>query len=563
LYDPIAARFNLDSGEIPIGKPLANVQAYILDPYLQPVPIGLPGELYIGGPGLARGYLNLPEQTASRFVPHPFSTDPTARLYKTGDTVRYLSDGTIEFVGRSDFQVKIRGFRIELGEIETVMEQHPALQQAIVIAHETTPGNKILVAYMLLRQPITTDELRQFLAQKLPDYMLPTLFVPLERLPLTANGKVDRRALPLPDITPPTVTATAPPQDDLEAQLIGLWQQVLGIPSLGINDNFFELGGHSLLAARLTDAVEQRFQKTLPATALFRAPTIAEFAPLLRDDTALVQLPWSAIVIQPGNPAVQPILFCIHVLGENCSFFRPLATHLGADYPVYGLAAHMMDKSKAPPNRVEAIAEFYIREMRTIQPEGPYHLTGLSFGGTVAFEMARQLVAQGQQVDLLALLDTFGPNLKESLLNADRIAQHLNYLMKTGPVYMLAKLQIRLESTKKKLLMQYAKLNQRLRRSLPYDLEALIVLQENLQASEAYVTKFYPGKVILFRAIENAIYSQAYLAAGLGWRDWVGELEIQDTPGTHMTMVEVPHVAVLATAFQNCLKPSAHLAEDG
>ncbi len=557
LYDPVAAGFDPDQGEIPIGKAIANLQTYLLDPHLQAVPIGLPGELYIGGAGLARGYVNLPNQTASRFVPHPFSTDPTARLYKTGDTVRYLPDGTMEFVGRNDFQVKIRGFRIELGEIETVLEQHPTVQQAVVIAHEITPSNKILIAYILGKAKRShpesqSPELRQFLVTQLPNYMIPSTFVMMDSFPLTPNGKVDRRALPIPGAAPAAVPPLRP-RDGLEAELMDLWEAVLGIPVIGVRDNFFELGGHSLLAARLVDAIEQKFQKTLPPTAIFQAPTITQLADLVRQETWTGLSP-STLVIQPGDPTQQPILFCIHVLGENCSFFRPLATHLGAEQPVYGLAAQMLDREKAPANNVEAIAAFYIQEMRSIQPQGPYYLAGLSFGGTVVFEMAQQLMAQGQTVALLALLDTFGPNLRASTSLTERIAIQCQHLLKMGPAHLLKRFKKRLEDTKNQLLVKYGQVNQRLGRSLPYDIQFLMVIQENDQASDAYVHQPYSGTMTLFRATELAFYSQAYLAADLGWRNLVrGGLERIDVPGSHMTMVEEPHVQVLAAQFKACI----------
>ncbi|MBZ5554817.1 MAG: amino acid adenylation domain-containing protein [Acidobacteriia bacterium] len=269
--DPIA-------DTVPIGRPISNTQVYLLDPHFQPVPIGVPGELCIGGDGLARGYLNQPELTAEKFVPNPFSSEPGARLYRTGDLVRYRRNGTIEFLGRGDLQVKIRGFRIELGEIETVLRQHDGVADAVVVAREEKAGGKRLIAYIVAKgrtQP-GFDELRQFLKAKLPDYMVPSLFVPLEAFPLTPNGKVDRRALPEPE--GPNLVAGQEfiaPRNPAEEMLAGLWAEVLDLERVGIHDNFFDLGGHSLLATRVISRIRELMQVELPLQRLFEFPTIA------------------------------------------------------------------------------------------------------------------------------------------------------------------------------------------------------------------------------------------------------------------------------------------------
>jgi amino acid adenylation domain-containing protein len=301
--------------ELPIGRPISNLQTYILDRYQQPVPLGVPGELHIGGDGLARGYLNRPDLTDEKFIPNPFSNEPGSRLYKTGDLVRYLPDGNIEFVGRIDNQVKIRGFRIELGEIEAVLRQNPAVQDAVVIDQEYDLNDKRLVAYVVpsQEQVLPTSELRGYLKQKLPDHMVPSAFVWLEALPLTPNGKVDRRALPMPDRTRSLEETFAPPLTPFEEELAGIWSEVLRLDSVGIHDNFFELGGHSLLAVRVLAQIEKTFGKNLPLATLFQSPTIEQLANILR------QKGWSApceslVVIQPGG-SKRPLFF-IHVLGE-------------------------------------------------------------------------------------------------------------------------------------------------------------------------------------------------------------------------------------------------------
>jgi amino acid adenylation domain-containing protein len=273
------------SGSVPIGRPIANTQIYVLDPHLQPVPVGVPGELYIGGHGLARGYLNRPELTAERFLPHPFSREPGVRLYRMGDLVRYRPDGNLEFLGRIDDQVKIRGFRIELGEIAAVLRQHPAVREAVVLAREETPGDLRLVAYVVpTREPAPTmRELRPFLKAKLPESMLPSAFVMLEALPLTPNGKVDRHALPQPAGGRPELERSfVAPHDAFERELTDIWQDLLGVTPIGVQDDFFELGGHSLLAVRLFAHIETRMGIRLPLVTLFERPTIAHLVHGLR-----------------------------------------------------------------------------------------------------------------------------------------------------------------------------------------------------------------------------------------------------------------------------------------
>ncbi len=281
-YSTFAAIAKGASTPPPIGRPIANTQAYILNHNLESVPIGVPGELYLGGAGLARGYLNRPDLTQERFIPNPFSDDPQARLYKTGDLVRYLADGNIEYLGRIDNQVKIRGFRIELGEIEAVLSQYPAIAQTVVIAREDVPGTKRLVAYLVcdleetLQTP-TVNDLRQFLKEKLPEYMLPSAFVFLEALPLTPNGKIDRRALPAPDLTQQLEESFVAPRTEVEQKLAKIWAEVLGVEQVGIRDNFFELGGDSILSLQIIARANQAGLQLTPKQ-LFSNQTIAELA---------------------------------------------------------------------------------------------------------------------------------------------------------------------------------------------------------------------------------------------------------------------------------------------
>jgi len=400
---------------ISIGRPIANTQMYVLDSERHLVPVGVSGELYIGGAGLACGYLGRPELTAERFVRHPFAHEAETRLYRTGDLARYRADGRLEILGRLDYQVKVRGFRIELGEIEATLEHHPAVRQALVMVREDTPGDQRLVAYVIpeaLSTP-TAHELLQALAQHLPAYMLPSAVVFLETLPLTLNGKVDRRALPAPaeaglaSNPPPGV-----PVLTIHYQLLQIWQELLATEEVGIQSNFFHLGGHSLLAARLINRIEQVFHRQLPLAALFASPTIEQLATLLlQEETETLHDLGSAedrarapvVTVQTGL-TYRPF-FYLHGNWDGPSFYCfDLARQLGFAQPFYVLEPYRFaDLPEAPT--CQTIAAAHIAALRAIQPHGPYLLGGFCNGGVIAFEMAQQLHAQGETVELLAIIE--------------------------------------------------------------------------------------------------------------------------------------------------------------
>jgi acyl-coenzyme A synthetase/AMP-(fatty) acid ligase/acyl carrier protein len=270
------------NGVVPLGRPIANTELYVLDSNQQPVPVGMAGELYIGGQGVTRGYLNRPELTQSRFIPHPFSGDSNARLYRTGDLVRYRKNGNLDFLGRIDFQVKIRGHRIELGEIETILSRQVAVQEAVIIVREDIPGDKRLVAYIRPQpgQQPSHITMREYLLSHVPEYMVPSNFVVLETFPLTPNHKVDRKALPAHKLAPVTgdTVSTMIPQNHVEQTLIEMWQKVLQISTVGTQDNFFDLGGNSLVAVRLIGEIRSIFNVDLPLITLFQSPTIIEIS---------------------------------------------------------------------------------------------------------------------------------------------------------------------------------------------------------------------------------------------------------------------------------------------
>ncbi len=418
-------------GKVPIGRPIANTQLYILDSYLQPVPIGVAGELHIGGVGVARGYLNRPELTAERFIRNPFlgggaeeqrsggeinesftpaplhPYTPPSLLYKTGDLAKYLLNGNIEYLQRLDHQVKIRGFRIELGEIENVLTQHPDIKESAVIARQEPSGSQQLVAYLVSSTKPNLNNLRNFLKQKLPEYMIPAAFVVLDSLPLTPNGKLNRRALPAPDKNSFVASKYIPPRDRTEAKLVQIWSELLNINPVGIKDNFFELGGHSLLAINLMAKIRQQFDRNLPLTTLFSSPTIAELAQVIQSNEEYSYSP--LVPLQPkGNKSP---FFCIHPAGGHVLCYASLSRYLGNDRPFYGLQARGFYAGDEPLDRVEDMASLYVKTIREFQPEGPYQVGGWSFGGVVAYEVAQQLHRQGQKVSLLAILDSYVPIL--------------------------------------------------------------------------------------------------------------------------------------------------------
>ena len=409
-------------GKISLGRPIANTQYYVLDRYLNPVPVGVTGELHIAGAGLARGYLNRPELVSEKFIVNPFGKYPMGRLYKTGDWVRYLPGGEIEFLGRIDEQIKIRGYRIELGEIEAILGQHAGIQQAVVLARENAPGDRRLVAYVVATpgSALSANDLRTFLLQNLPEYMVPSLFVSLESLPLTANGKLDRKALPTPDQTRRELNETiAPPRTPLEAILASIWSEVLKLDKVGIHDNFFHLGGHSLLAIQVITRIRNSFSIDLPVRTLFEAPTIAQLVARLEHSSKPMNSNRKAtnshLIQLCRGPKEKPI-FCFPyrcgVQGEYTHFLR-LAKYM-VEYSFYGLQAKAADSRTPLQASVEELATNYVREIEDFDSAGPYYLLGDCAGAPEAYETARQLWMRGKKVGLLMMLDARGPYLPAS-----------------------------------------------------------------------------------------------------------------------------------------------------
>jgi len=423
MYGPtectVDATIGVVGGQLPnIGRPIANVRIYLLDKNRQPVPLGAIGEIYIGGAGVARGYLDRPELTADRFLIDGFTSHPNSRIYKTGDLGRYRSDGAIEYLGRNDKQVKIRGFRIELGEIEARLQDHPAVSHAVVLAREDEPGEKRLVAYVVptrvdMEHPDANDgsqsgapvaELRRHLEAFLPEYMVPAAFVHLSELPLTPNGKLDWAALPIPEKDAYSWRTYEAPQGNVERELALLWQDLLGIDHVGRHDNFFEMGGHSLLAVQLVVKVRQKLGVNITVRDLFLSPSLKELSGIIGTGASDMKSN-NLVPIRPQG--TEHPLFLVHPGGGGIEYVRQLAPALPLNLPVYALEARGLAPGEEPLKTIREMAELYVRLIREVQPQGPYRIAGWSAGGTISYEMAQQLTDSGEEVQFVGLFDTY------------------------------------------------------------------------------------------------------------------------------------------------------------
>ncbi|HYG61231.1 MAG TPA: amino acid adenylation domain-containing protein, partial [Thermoanaerobaculia bacterium] len=531
------------SGAPGIGRPITATRAYILAPGLAPVPVGAAGELCLGGAGLTRGYLCRPDLTAERFVPDPFDGSG-GRLYRTGDFVRWLPDGTLEFLGRLDHQVKVRGFRIELGEIEAALATLAGVREAVVVAREDAPGDRRLVAYVTGdAAKLAADELRQSLRERLPDYMVPTAFVILPAFPLTSNGKVDRRALAR--LEPERQAASwVPPRDLTELRIARLFEELLAAGPVGAGDDFFELGGHSLLAVRLLARLRRELGRDLPLSALFRGSTVERLAAAVRSG----EVEGSPLVALRTGGALPP-LFLVHPVGGNVLCYAELARRLDPGRPVSGLQSMAAGNGHAPT--LESMAISYLSEIRKVQPHGPYSLGGWSMGGAVAFEMARQLSLAGETVAPLVLIDAFAPRAggdSQPLAAADLLALFGRDLAGlTGRSLGLPD-TLPDESAESHL----RRVHERgLAAGLfPPDLGAddvvrlFAVFRANLKAMSGYRGGSYGGPLLLLRAGEGV----SGAAADLGWgRLATGPLEIVDLPGDHYSILRSPAVDELSS----------------
>ncbi len=557
---------------VPVGRPITNYQVYIVDEQFNPVPTGTAGELLIGGIGLARGYLNRLELTEEKFresansaliTQHSF---PDPRFYRTGDLARLHPDGVIECLGRIDFQVKIRGHRIELGEIETVLSQHNLVRECVVVAREDIPGDKRLVAYYVSKAgALKHEELRHHLSQKLPDYMIPSLLLRLAALPLSPNGKIDRKQLPSPEDVLTDRDSVVIADNKIEAKLVEVWEAALHLHPISVTDNFFELGGHSLLAVRIFAEIEANFGKRLPLVTLFQSPTIRQLAVFLQVPGE--QSLWSALVpLQPNGS--NPPFFCVHAVGGNVLEYYELAQQMPSDQPFYGLQSVGLDGKRQPLTSIEEMAAQYIKELRQLQPQGPYHLGGRSFGGVVAYEMAQQLREQNQSVALVALLDTDpigwlkrfprGVTLKyQARFLFIRIQRHLANIQSfnwRGKIsYFLEKANYKKRKVETWQWQVIRKFNQS--EEMPLSDTLRDIEEFNYLAAKKYVPRAYPDRITFFSANEEV----SSVENQFGWQSLAtGGVEVVEVPGNHQSMIESPHVTLLAEELNQRLNRKDH-----
>jgi amino acid adenylation domain-containing protein len=571
-----------------IGIPIPDLKIYLLDRHLQPVPIGIPGEMYVGGEGLAKGYLNRPQLTSERFITNPFMKNGS-KLYKTGDLARYLNNGELEYLGRIDNQVKIRGFRIELGEIEATLSQHSEVREVLVLVREDIPQDRRLVAYIVPHTSLSNGEsLRLFLEDKLPDYTIPSAFVFLEQFPLTTNGKIDRRALPSPNSNRETVAGEfIAPRNDLERQLVEIWEKVLGVQPIGIRDNFFNLGGHSLLTVRLVGEIEQTLKRKLPIATLFQLTTVERIANLLQEESVvavtqeekvplvsnpnILDLPWEdyralltthahwqsprlgskslILATQTGDPQQKLPIWAVGGMGD-------LHRYLPLEQPVYSLPVHTHIQN--PSIYVRAIAACYVREILDLQPNGPYILFGYCFGGTVALEIAQQLQEQKREVGLLVLVERDSFDLLHKLY-----LKFLRPFVANWRQLLKLNWQERQEYAGKKFNGIVERFVSRAKPQAPCLVKAIepekvagynedLYTESILLAQDNYHPQPYNGRMALFFSNEGARTS--WLCPQGGWGNmFSGEVVVEILPGNTNGLLIEPNVKILADKLEELL----------
>jgi len=592
---------------LPIGRPIANTRCYIVDRWRQPVPPGVAGELCIAGDGLALGYVNRPDLTGEKFVANPF--EPGGRMYLSGDLAKWLPDGTIAFLGRIDSQVKIRGFRIETSEVEAALRQQPGVRAAVVIARDERPGEKQLVGYVELETPgsATGQTLRESLKALLPDYMLPSGVVVLDRIPMTANGKVDRQALP--GLERPAADYVAP-ETDTEQRVAEVWQETLGLERVGRTDNFFEIGGHSLLGIQTMVRLGKAFGLELPHRMILDAPVLCDMAAAIQ---ARLHAPETA-----GEGKANPLLalnsrtqgrplFCIHPMDGSATCYKNLALQLEDSCPVYGLESPIRLGLARTFADAEAMAADYLARIREVQPQGPYRLLGWSFGSLVAHEMARQLAAQGERVEWVCLLDavapsSFGPerggvtighlamaNTFEKMMPEDQRRLHLMLdagedalrrytveILRQGDEFKEVKPEdietfLRLYITHVNIMLRYA--------PAPLDYDLCLIRAEN-ESKEIYNYQAWPGECLHVERLaqafrEGKLSREAFLEQRaayqpapaledeqLGWGGLTrGRVIVENSEGNHAQLINPPHVEKTGEILKAYIEKTKGLAQ--
>ncbi|HPD65313.1 MAG TPA: amino acid adenylation domain-containing protein [Bacteroidia bacterium] len=547
---------------VPIGKPVCNSGVYILDNHLHPVPVGVKGELYTGGDGLALCYLNNPELTAKKFIPNPFSSDQKDRLYKTGDIVRWRSDGNIEFISRYDEQVKIRGFRVEPNEIEKNILQFQEVLSCAVLVKGEDAINKKLIAYVVFKnKQANENDLREYLATRLPDYMIPSLFVRLDKLPLNEQGKVDKNSLLAEKVVVQEKGKPIASVSKIEKKISEIWMNHLGINEISITDNFFHLGGNSLVAVQILAEIEKHFFIKLPLAVFFENSTIRSLAKVVASKAEAVS--WQPLVPLNAKGTKTP-LFLVHGAGMNVVLFEALAKNLSSDQPVYALQAKGLDGKSEPPESIQDMASYYISQIIQVCPEGPYSIAGYSLGGYIAYEMAQQLTRMEKEVRFLSVFDTdsyingfyFIPEnagfLQKMVLF---LFHHFSRIIFLSGVFFRQPLHF-LAEKKRVLAMKfkqkrYARLKQS-NVSQVFENPMEKIEQAGIHALSKYEIQEYQGDLYLFKAKNQTYYiadSKYY-----GWKRYVkGNVYSITIPGDHADMFSPPNDAYFASVLQDCL----------
>lgn len=541
---------------VTIGSPIRNTQFYVLDRRMRRVPIGVAGELYIGGDGLSKGYLGRQELSREKFVPNPFESSG-GKLYRTGDEVRRRDDGEIEYLGRLDFQVKVRGHRIELGEVEYCAGQCPGVKQAVAMVRNDSGGDQRLMCYVVLERGATLSpaELRASIKGKLPSFMVPVVVI-VESLPLTENGKIDLARLPEPA---EEETITGEPRDDLERRLLDIWKRVLGINRIGITDNFFDLGGHSLLAMRLLAEIDAVFSQHLPVATVFRAQTVEQMAAILGQRVAKPPSPVMTLQLRGDGPP----LFLVPGAHHNPLLYADLARLLGFEQPVHLLQYTAFENNREPLERIEAIAEHFIGEIRKVQPRGPYRLAGFCLGGIVAFEMAQQLIASGEEPPLLALAEAWHPTsvplvkgapfrLRPWIFFGRGLVRHVSTALQFSPRDAFQYVRQKSSIIREMILRHDVYRGDRYKRYQD------LIVEATYRAASRYVPTGYPGRISLFFASNLEV--KANSDTRLCWRDFArkGSVVIRMDARDLSEILRRPHVEAIADNLSQQMRQMAN-----
>lgn len=552
---------------ITIGKPVGNTQVYILDEQKNNLAAGEAGEIYIGGDGVARGYNNLPAVTAEKFVADPFATIAGRKMYRTGDLGQWTEDGNIRFMGRMDQQIKIRGYRIEPGEIESALMAQPATRDAVVIAREDTPGNRILVAYIIPEKEnfalvdesaAPVESWKKILQATLPDFMVPHEYVIMHSFPLLPNGKINRNGLPKPEKhSQQTAAKINLPQTLTEQMVTGIWANALQIDMVGPDEDFFELGGHSLTAVQIMTKLESETGKRLPIAALFESPTVRQLSAFI--DTGNISSSWGSLVpVKPNG--TKPPLYIVHGDALNVMIFNSLARNLDDEQPVFGLQARGLNGIEKPDESIEAMAAFYIEEITKHNAEGPYFLSGYSFGGIVAFEMAKQLESVGRKVKLVAMFDTNVGNIEKAAPAGNRLLKKIAlqfpkmlFILKSlihDPASMIS-YQSNIVRRKWNGLFAKNRIDKEdgLENLAQHEKEVIL---KHRAAFQNYIVKKYSGRIDLFRVKKRVYFVEDRVF--LGWKPYAAQgVSVHEVPGDHRTFLLPPNDKIFARILQSVI----------